>query len=79
MRELFIELIDLILSSGGGGLVAAILSLFFVLRFLRWALAASRGGSDAEEIAEQAGNYRRRLESAPGRLRDTVRGTRRRY
>lgn len=73
------ELISLILGTGAGWFVGPFLTLFFIMRFLRWVVTQGRGGPDAEEISEQAGEYQRRITSTPGRL-DAARGKfRRRY
>lgn len=73
------QLIELVLDSRTW-FILPLLTLLFVIRFLKWGVSAARGGADADEIAEQSAEYQRRLEGAPGRLRDAARGSfRRRY
>lgn len=69
---LFLSLIDFLLSSAAGFFFAPLLTLFFLLRFLRWP-ASYRGGSDLDDMREQYSEYRQRAEQAPSRFRDSSR------
>lgn len=74
LADLFKSLIDLLLTGGAGFFIAPIITLYFVLRFLKW-LASYRGrsGPDFEEMRDQFDTYRQRAEQAPARLRGSIR------
>lgn len=69
-------LIDLVLSGSIGFFVVPFITLYSIIRFLRWALSTSRGSPDAGDLHDQAGELRRRADAAPDRAQ---RAFRRRY
>lgn len=74
MRELVIQLVDLVLTpTGAGFFFGPLLLLFFIVRFLKWVVAVGRGTPDIEELGEQYTEYRGRIDRLPQRVKDTFR------
>lgn len=69
-------LISLVLDGGPGFFVVPFLTMFAIVRFIRWAISASRGTPDVDDIQEEAASLRRRVDQVPERAQ---RAFRRRY
>jgi hypothetical protein len=66
-------LINLILDSSIGFFVMPFLTMFAIVRFLRWALSQSRGTPDIDDIQGDAAQLRQRVNQAPERARGAFR------
>lgn len=73
LSDLVQSLISLVLGSGAGFFVVPLLTIFSVVRFLRWAVSQSRGTPDIDDLQEQSTTLRRRAEAAPDRARRAFR------
>lgn len=74
MKELVIQLVDLVLTpSGAGFFFGPLLLLLFIVRFLKWVVAQGRGTPDLEELNNQYVDYRGRVDRLPQRVKDTFR------
>lgn len=74
LAELVKQLIGLILDNAGAGFfVVPLLTMRWIIRFLRWGVATARGGDDLEEMQQEYWRQRERGLQVRQRARDTFR------
>lgn len=81
MRETMAALVETLINgvlnnSGLGWFIWPFITIFAIIRFLRWALSQSRGTPDIDDIQGTVSQYQQRAQSAPDRAQ---RAFRRRY
>lgn len=60
-------------NAGVGFFVVPLLTLRWIIRFLRWGIAVARGGDNLEEMQTEWGQQQQRISRAPDRARSSFR------
>lgn len=73
LRDLVVTLFDLIFSPRVGFFVLPLITIFLIIRFLRWTVSQSRGTPDLDDIQEGFDQARQRAQDVPRRARNSFR------
>ena len=60
-------------NAGVGFFVVPLLTMRWIVRFLRWGIAVARGGDNLEEMQAEWGQQQQRASRVPDRARSTFR------
>ena len=78
MRESMAALVEFLIngvmdSQGLGYFVVPFITMFAIIRFLRWALSQSRGSPDIDDLQGTVNQYQQRAQAAPDRAQRAFR------